>query len=108
MNRIGLCLVLLAFAALIFAGCQSAKPDLAAMGKAMSDAKSYRMTTVASGAEVNMEIECPDKVHTTTKAGSITSEVVMIGTTTYMQIKTSTATITYSDWNKVQVQEPKI
>ena len=151
------------------------------MGKAMSEAKSYRMTTVASGSEVTMEIECPDKVHTKTKAGAVTSEVVMINTTTYMragdkwmkspapgtaptvcstpqnfggatssgaspeitkgestsingvtcqqwtigaagastticigtdnypvQMKTSAATITYSDWNKVQVQEPKI
>lgn len=181
MNRIGWCLVLLAFVALIFAGCTSAKPDLAAMGKAMSDAKSFRMTTVASGSEVTMEIECPNKVHTTTKTGSTTMEVVVIDTTTYMkmgdkwmkspapgaaptvcttpqsfggattggaspeitkgesttvngvacqqwtigvaaassticigtdnypvQIKTGAATVTYSDWNKVQVQEPKI
>jgi hypothetical protein len=179
MNRIVLCFVFLAVAAMIFAGCQGAKPDLAAMGKAMSEAKSYRMTTVAGGSETTMEIECPNKVHTITKAGGMTTEMFVIDTASYIkaggkwmqttgaaptvcakaesfgdttsgaaspeitkgesttingvacqqwslgaaaasttyciaadnypvQIKTGAATVTYSDWNKVQVQAPQI
>jgi len=174
----------LAVAAMMLTGCKGggSGPDLAAMGKAMSEAKSYRMTTVASGSEVSMEIECPNKVHTTSKTAGNTSEMVAIDTAMYMkaggkwmkspvagtaptvcatptttgttntsggaspevtkganttingvacqewtigaaaasttycigsdnypvQIKTSAATVTYSDWNKVQVQAPQM
>ncbi len=77
----------LAVAAMVLTGCKGggSGPDLAAMGKAMSEAKSYRMTTVASGSEVSMEIECPNKVHTTSKTAGNTSEMVAIDTAMYMK-----------------------
>ena|SRR5579872_6971063 len=186
MKRIACSAVFAALVALMLSGCHgggSAGTELAAMTKAMADAKSYKMTTVASGNEITMEIECPNKVRTITKAAGNTTEMVQVGTDTYMkaggkwmkspvagaapgvcasagtttnttaaaggaspnitkgdsttingvacqqwvvgaaaasitycigadnypvQMKTSTATITYSDWNKTTVEAPKI
>jgi|SRR5579872_1159607 len=88
MKRIAFCFgtIALAVGTMAIAGCHAGGPDLAAMGKVMAEAKSYRMTTVASGSEVTVEIECPDKMRTLTKAAGNTSEMVRVGSDTYLKM----------------------
>jgi hypothetical protein len=60
--------------------------DLKAMGEAMSKATSWHVSTKSAAVEAEVDIVCPDKVRTVSKAGGMTVETIMIGKDVYTKV----------------------